>query len=318
MSRSPSSSDPVLDSGPASINEDRFAANREARRKEVSAHGWKAYKKGGKPIWCPGCGDYGVLNALYRALAELKAAPEQVAVISGIGCSSRLPHFVNTYGFNSIHGRALPLATGVKVANHAITVIAVGGDGDGLSIGMGHFAHAARRNIDILYLMMDNGIYAMTKGQASPTTPTGAVTAWTAFGASDPSLNPVGLALSFGAAFVARGYSGEPRQLTSMIVEGVRHPGFAFVHVLSPCVTYGSKHQYDEIRERAYPIDLPHDPSSKTMAVTLAGETDRIPLGVFYRELRPTLQEKLGEIKKEITSEPGAESVEDVIRSFLP
>ncbi|WP_440997035.1 2-oxoacid:ferredoxin oxidoreductase subunit beta [Arhodomonas sp. SL1] len=199
----------------------------------------KDYKSGVKPVWCPGCGDFGVLNALTKALAGLELRAEEVAFISGIGCSSRLPAYAAVYGFHGVHGRALPVATGLAIARPELTVVAMGGDGDGFSIGGNHFLHACRRNANLTYVVMDNAVYGMTKGQASPTTHAD----WegsklTPEGTHVPALRPLELALSAGAGFIARGFSGDPNTLARLIAEGIEHPGFAFIHVLSPCPTY--------------------------------------------------------------------------------
>jgi 2-oxoglutarate/2-oxoacid ferredoxin oxidoreductase subunit beta len=197
------------------------------------------YKSDVKPIWCPGCGDFGVLNALTKALAGLALAPERVAMVSGIGCSSRLPAYTSVYGFHGVHGRALPVATGLAVARPDLTVIATGGDGDGFSIGGNHFLHACRRNLDLTYLVMDNAVYGMTKGQASPTSaPDWTGSKLTPEGAGFAAFRPLEIALSAGAGFIARGFSGDPNALARMLAEAIGYPGFAFLQVLSPCITY--------------------------------------------------------------------------------
>jgi 2-oxoglutarate ferredoxin oxidoreductase subunit beta len=197
------------------------------------------FKSEVKPIWCPGCGHYGVLAAVTKALADLGRPREQVAFISGIGCSSRIPAYTSVYGFHGVHGRALAIAAGVKLARPDLTVLAAGGDGDGLSIGGNHFMHACRRNVDLTYILMDNEVYGMTKGQASPTT----AADWckgklTPEGTRIPPVDPVRLALASGANFIARGFAGHPNDVARMIIEGMNHPGFSFIHILSPCVTY--------------------------------------------------------------------------------
>ncbi|MGC2856392.1 2-oxoacid:ferredoxin oxidoreductase subunit beta [Novispirillum sp. DQ9] len=197
------------------------------------------FKSDLKPVWCPGCGDFAVLSAITKALAELGTPPENVALVSGIGCSSRIPAYTSVYGFHSIHGRALPVATGLKAARPDLTVLCAGGDGDGFSIGGNHFIHACRRNVDLTYIVMDNAVYGMTKGQASPTTESD----WTGSkltpeGPGVASFQPLEIALSAGANFIARGFSGDPNHVVRLIVEAVRHPGFSLVQVLSPCVTF--------------------------------------------------------------------------------
>ena len=196
------------------------------------------YKSDLKPVWCAGCGDFGALAALHRAMAKLQLQPRDTVVVSGIGCSSRLPGYVSTFGFNGVHGRALTLATGIKVARPELTVVAVGGDGDGIAIGGNHFLHAARRNLDVAYLIMDNEIYGLTKGQAAPTTPAGDKTKSTFWGNPEPSVDPCELAISFGATWVGRGFSGDPKTLTELMTQAMEHRGFAFLNVMSPCVRY--------------------------------------------------------------------------------
>ena len=187
------------------------------------------YRSSVRPVWCPGCGHYGVLNSFYSAIAELDLPPEQIAIASGIGCSGRFPAFVHAYGFHGVHGRALPLATGIKLGNPELTVLAVGGDGDAYSIGAGHFPHAARRNINITYIVMDNRIYGLTKGQPSPTSPEGMKLKASPYGSTDTPLRPVTSALAYNASFVARGFSAWSRELTEILVQAIQHPGFAFV-----------------------------------------------------------------------------------------
>ena len=244
----------------------------------------KEYKSSVKPIWCAGCGHYAVLAALTRALSELNLPPENVAVISGIGCSSRLPAYTHLFGFHGVHGRALPVATGLKVARPDLTVIAVGGDGDGFSIGGNHFLHACRRNVNFTYIAMDNEVYGMTKGQASPTTPSD----WehsklTPHGTGVPALQPASLALGAGAGFISRGYYGDPKQLTKLIVQAIEHEGFSFVQALSQCITFvpEQKHWKEQVHDFAS-TDL-------TDPVTTAADIQRddgFGLGMIYHHDR--------------------------------
>ncbi len=199
----------------------------------------KDYKSEVKPIWCPGCGHFAVLNALTKAFAVLELPPHRVALVSGIGCSSRIPAYTGVYGFHGVHGRAAAVGAGVKVARPDLTVVVAGGDGDGFSIGGNHFIHACRRNVDFTYIVMDNEVYGMTKGQASPTTPAD----WTdskltPHGTGVRVFQPAAIALAAGASFIARGFCGDPNGLARLIVEAIRHPGFAMVQALSPCPTY--------------------------------------------------------------------------------
>src|SRR5512147_274633 len=201
----------------------------------------KDFKSDLKPIWCPGCGDFGVLSAIQRALAAVGRPPHEIAFVSGIGCSSRIPGYTTAYGFNTIHGRPLPIAQGIKLANPNLLVLAAGGDGDGFSIGGGHVAHAVRRNIDLTYIIMDNQIYGLTKGQLSPTSPRGLHTASSSYGSLENPVNPLMYVLGYGAGFVAQGTPADMSALADVIEEGIRFPGFAFINVQSPCVTYGEE-----------------------------------------------------------------------------
>jgi 2-oxoglutarate ferredoxin oxidoreductase subunit beta len=273
------------------------------------------YRSEVKPVWCPGCGDFGVLNAIYQALARLQLPLEEVAIVSGIGCSSRLPGYVKTYGFNSIHGRALPVAQGVKLARPETTVIAVAGDGDGLSIGGGHFPHTARRNIDLTYIMMDNGIYGMTKGQTSPTTGGDHETKSTPYGIIEDPIDPIKLALSYNASFIARGFSANVKQTVDLIVQGVQHPGFAFIQLLSPCVTFVGRDQFDIIRELAVDLGADHDPRSMEAAWKISNEVGKISLGVIYRKHALTYQERLAQLVQ-TAKQDGEHDFEALLRQY--
>src|SRR6202048_3961689 len=228
----------------------------------------KDYKSEVKPTWCPGCGDFGVLNATYRSLASLKMSPDQTVVVSGIGCSSRFPHFMKTFGFHSGHGRSLPGAQGLKMSRPNLTVVAVGGDGDFFSIGAGHLVHAALRNIDITVIVLDNTTYGLTKGQTSPTSPTGHVTKSTPYGLMASQFNPISTALSLNVTFVARGYSAKPKELAALIEQGVQHKGFSFIHVLSPCPTFYKT--FDAWDAATPPIPAEHDTADRSKAMLLA------------------------------------------------
>lgn len=240
------------------------------------------YDSGVKPIWCAGCGDYAVLSALRRAFARLDIPNEDIVVASGIGCSSRLPTFVKTYGIHGVHGRVLPLASGVKLGKPKTTVIAVGGDGDGFSIGAGHLPHAARRNIDITYIVMDNSIYGMTKGQPSPTSLEGIVRKASPYGSQERPLNPLMMVLSYETSFVARAFSGQIKMMVDIFVRAIQHPGFSFVQVLSPCVTFNNTYAHYRNITEALPDS--HNESDLLGAMKLAMETDKQYLGVFYSD----------------------------------
>ena len=249
----------------------------------------KDYKTELHPIWCPGCGDFGVLNALHRALAAQQIAPENLVMVSGIGCSSRAPHFVNAYGFHTVHGRALPIATGVKEARPELEVIAVGGDGDFFAIGMGHLPHAARRNPDVCCIIMDNEIYGLTKGQASPTSKLKLVTGSTPYELVDQPINPIALAIVSGATFVARCYSGKPKELADLIIQAMVHKGFAVLQVISPCVTFHNI--FEDTKAGVRDLAKEHNPKDKAGAIKLAIEGNGMEIGIFYREERATLEQ---------------------------
>ena len=237
------------------------------------------------PDWCPGCGDFGVLAAVQKALVELQIPNHTVVTISGIGCSSNLPGFINTYGMHTLHGRALAVATGVKMANHDLTVLVTGGDGDGFGIGGNHFIHTMRRNVDLLYIVMDNQIYGLTTGQTSPTSRIGMKTKSMPFGNIEGPLNPISLALAAGATFVARGFSAEQKHLTELIKQGIQHKGFSFLDVFSPCVTYNHDNTFQWLRSRVKKLedDAAYDPADWMAAMgksLLWG--DEIPIGKFF------------------------------------
>lgn len=260
-----------------------------------------------RPDWCPGCGDFGVLNALQRALAELKLDPRDVLIISGIGCSSNLPGFTTTYGFHGIHGRALPVATAAKLANHELEVIVTVGDGDCYGIGMGHFIHVMRRNPDITLIVMNNQIYGLTTGQASPTSLQGHKTKSTPYGVIDEPINPIALAIAGGATYVARGFSGDPAHLAMLIKNGILHKGFALIDVFSPCVTFNKLNTYDWFRQRIYKLEeVGHDPSNIDAAFKKAREMGpKIPIGLFYVTRKPTYEEMFDVIKdKPLVKQP--------------
>jgi 2-oxoglutarate ferredoxin oxidoreductase subunit beta len=241
--------------------------------------------------WCPGCGDYGVLSALKSALAELGKMPKDVAFVSGIGCSGKISGYLHSYAFHGVHGRALPVATAVKLANNDLTVIAAGGDGDGYAIGAGHFIHAVRRNPDITYIVMDNQTYGLTKGQSSPTSQTGYVTGTSPNGHPEAPINGLAVALGAGATFLARGFSAHPKQLVELLKQAIEHKGFSVVEVESPCVTYNKINTYAWFKENVYYLGEDYDAADKANAFKTLIDFDKMPLGVFYRESRPTLED---------------------------
>ena len=246
-----------------------------------------------KPTWCPGCGDYGVVAAVEMALKKLRIPSHTVVVVSGIGCSSNLPHFLSSYGFHGIHGRSLPVAEGIRWANHGLTVLATGGDGDGFGIGAGHFVHAMRRNVNLTYVTMDNEIYGLTTGQASPTSMMGQRTKSTPTGVIENPIDPIALALASGATYIARGFSGDVKHMADLIANGIAHNGFSFVDALSPCVTYNKINTFDWFRQRVYKLEnAGHDPTNIVQAWERSLEWgDKVPIGLFYRTERPTYED---------------------------
>jgi len=238
-----------------------------------------------KPTWCPGCGDYGVLNGVERALVEFGRPAHEIAVVAGIGCSSRLPFFLSTYGFHAVHGRGLCVATGLKTARPELTVMAVGGDGDALAIGGNHFFHAMRRNVDLTYVLMDNQIYGMTKGQTAPTSGQGIRTKSTPHGNPDLPVDPVWVALSSGATYVAQALSSNPKQVAEIVLGGLRHRGIAFINVLSPCVTFNKDVGRDVFKAASLELPVGHDVTSRAAALNVLIEANgHYPLGLIYQD----------------------------------
>ena len=269
----------------------------------------QSYKTEEHPIWCPGCGDFGVLASVYNALGGLKIYPKDLVVVSGIGCSGRTPGFIKSYGFHSIHGRVLPVALGVKLANPQLTVLGVGGDGDGFAIGGGHIPHAARRNVDIAYLVMDNSTYGLTKGQYSPTSPMGFQAGSTPYGNIERPLNPLAMLIAYGATFVGQGYSGKPRELTDLVTKAIEHKGFAFVNIISPCITFYNT--YKAIPPKLAEVPKDHEVTNRAKAFELALHDDKIYLGVFYQAQEPTFEDHVAQViaKAQAASPPRLEEI---------
>ena len=249
------------------------------------------FKSDIKPVWCPGCGDYTVLSSITKALAILAVRPENVAVVSGIGCSSRIPAYTTCYGFHGVHGRALAAATGLKVARPDLTVIAAGGDGDGYSIGGNHFLHACRRNVDMTYIVMDNRVYGMTKGQPSPTTEPDWDSKLAPHGTGLREFHPLVIALASGANFIARAFSGDPNGTADLIAQAVRHPGFSFIEVLSPCVTFRPEQRAWKEMARPAPVTPTDDPGRAARRLMT---DDGFNIGVLYAGRRKVFQPPVG------------------------
>ena len=273
-----------------------------------------------KPTWCPGCGNFGILQAINKALVALNLKPHQVLMVSGIGQAGKLPHYSHTNIFNSLHGRALPVAIGAKLTNHDLTVIASGGDGDGYGEGGNHLLHAMRRNHDITYLVHNNQVYGLTKGQASPTSDQGFITKTTPDGAPQ-AINPIGLALVSGASFIARGFSGDGDHLSGLIQQAIKHKGFALLDMLQPCVSFNHKNTFKWYQERVYRLENEkgYSPADKQQAWQKSQEWgNRIPIGVIYREQRPTFEEQQSALKKGalIKQKYDDSRVKDLIKEF--
>ncbi|KLV33888.1 2-oxoacid:ferredoxin oxidoreductase subunit beta [Priestia megaterium] len=255
---------------------------------------FKDFRNSVKPNWCPGCGDFSVQAAIQRASANVGLEPHELAVISGIGCSGRISGYINSYGFHGIHGRALPIAQGVKMANRDLTVIASGGDGDGFAIGMGHTVHAIRRNIDVTYIVMDNQIYGLTKGQTSPRSEVGFKTKSTPQGSIESSLSVMELALTSGATFVAQSFSTNLKELTSLIEQGIQHKGFSLINVFSPCVTYNKVNTYDWFKENLTSLSTieGYDANNRMQAMQTLMEHNGLVTGLIYQNVhQPSYQQ---------------------------
>ncbi len=279
------------------------------------------YKSETRPDWCPGCGDFGVLNSLVQAVSNLEIDPKDLFVVSGIGCSSNLPGFIHAYGFHSLHGRAVPIASGAKLANPELNVVVTGGDGDGYGIGLGHFVHAMRRNLDITYVVMDNQIYGLTTGQASPTSSKNFITKSSPTGTIEEPINPIALALISGASYIARGFSGDPKHLTELIQNGIKHKGFSLIDVFSPCVTWNKVNTYDYFRQKCYKFNGPqYDVHSFEHAMAKSREWEpKIPIGLFYEIEKPTYegQEPALKFGNPSKAKLGLAQPQEILREFI-
>jgi 2-oxoglutarate ferredoxin oxidoreductase subunit beta len=281
----------------------------------------KNYQSDLRPIWCPGCGDFGVLTAVHRALAAIGRPPHEIAFVSGIGCSSRIPGYTTAYGFNSVHGRALPIAQGIKLANPDLLVLVAGGDGDGFSIGGGHLPHVVRRNVDLTYIVMDNQIYGLTKGQLSPTSARGRKTVSSSAGSLEEPINPLLYMLAFGAGFVAQGTPADMAGLAAIIEEAIRFPGFAFVNVQSPCVTFGPPEaQLKTHKATMKPLRARgHDPTNRFRAMALAQSYGRVlHTGVFYKNPRPAMTFEAAVRARRQQPRDAARGRESILGTFIP
>lgn len=285
------------------MNEHSRPVYLEEKLEQVRADGHQDYRSGSLPTWCPGCGYFSMAEGFTFALNRLRIPAKDVVVVSGIGCASRFPFFVETYGFHTLHGRTLPVATGVKLANDALTVIAVGGDGDAFAIGGGHIPHAARRNVDLTYLVFDNGVYGLTKGQTSPTSAIGFTTTTTPYQNADEPLHPLMMLLSYRASWVGLAYAGRQHHLAEMIAQAIAHRGFSYLHILSPCVTFDKTDlTYSNLDMSVCDLPEDHDRGDLMAAMTEASRFGAPALGVYYEEERPTLTAVMDETAERATA----------------
>ncbi len=257
------------------------------------------YKSVIKPIWCPGCGDFGIVNSVQKALVTLDIAPENIVTVSGIGCSGRLSHFLNTYSLHGTHGRAVPTALGAKAANPELTVFAVGGDGDGLGIGGGHISHVARKNVDMTYILIDNQIYGLTKGQTSPTSPYGIKTKTSPYGVFEDALSAIPIFLSYDVSFIARANGVDTKALTEILIEAIKHKGMSIVYIYSPCVTFPLLSPKG-LKDILQPLPADHPREDKLKALEMAYSEDPIYTGIFYQVKKPTLEDRLQSVIKQV------------------
>jgi 2-oxoglutarate ferredoxin oxidoreductase subunit beta len=271
--------------------------------------------------WCPGCGNFGILNTIKFAIVEQDLDPSQVVCVSDIGQAGKLPMWLNVYGFHGLHGRALPFAQGVKVANPKLNVLCVSGDGGAYAEGTGHFVHAARRNVNLTYLVHDNATYALTTGQASPTTVAGTKTPTTPHGQPEPELNPLQVAIASGATFVARAYAGDQQFFQSILVAAMQHPGFAVIDVLQPCVVWNRVQTWQSWTARVRRLEASYTPTDRNRAFAhAAGQWgERIDTGIFYREERPTFESQVGQHVQLPVARPdvAARDIEPILQSIM-
>lgn len=272
-----------------------------------------------QPAWCPGCGNYTILKAFKSAMVELGLEPHQITIVSGIGQAGKFPHYTRCNTFNGLHGRTLPVATGIRLANHEMLVIAVTGDGDCYGEGGNHLIHAIRRNINVKLFVHNNQIYGLTKGQPSPTTTEGVVTKNQPFGVMSEQLNPIALAISLDCSFVARGFAGDIEHLKFLMKSAIQHKGFALLDILQPCITFNKVNTFDWYRQRVYHIESDYNPEDKLGAFKKSLEwDDKIPIGIIYKNNRQTLEDKIPVIKNStlVKQQNILVNIENILRKF--
>jgi len=281
----------------------------------VKLEDYNAYQ----PTWCPGCGDWGIGIALKQSLVQLNLSPDQVVIVFGIGCSGNMNDFINCYCFHALHGRAIPNAIGIKIANHKLPVIAVVGDGDCYGEGGNHLIHAARGNHDITVIVHDNQVYGLTTGQVAPTANKGSKSKSTPYGLIERPLNPLTLALSQGATFVAQAFAGDTLSMIELIKKAILHRGFSLLNILQPCVTFNKINTYDYYRQRIYKLDNSYNPTdyNQAMLISHEPEKERYPIGVIYQVEKPTFTDELFERKEEtLISKKRFVDFEKLIKKF--
>ncbi len=272
-----------------------------------------------QPAWCPGCGNFSILRAFNEAMVELRLSPYEFVIVSGIGQAGKFPHYTRCHTFNGLHGRTLPVATGIKLTNHTLKVFAVAGDGDCYGEGGNHLIHAIRRNIDVKLFVHNNQIYGLTKGQASPTSSKDLKTKTQPFGVLSEQFNPLAIAISLNCSFVARGFAGDMEHLKELIKEAVNHRGFCLIDILQPCVSFNKINTFEWYRQRIYRLTKEYDPSDKIKAFEKSFEWgDKIPIGIIYKTEKPVLEDQIPTIGEQPLSEqkPDLEKVTDLIKKF--
>ena len=274
------------------------------------------------PTWCPGCGDFAIWLSLKKALLQLGKKPHEVLIVYGVGCSGNMSNTIKTYGWHSLHGRAVPTAVGAKLANRNLTVIVAAGDGDSYGEGLGHFIHAIRGNVNITYIVHDNSIYGLTTGQASPTSTKGMKAKSTPDGLIDEALNPIAVAVAAGSSFVARGFSGAADQLVDLMMKGIQHPGFAYLDVFQPCVTFNKLNTYSFYYDRVYDLqaDKTYTAKDRQAAFVKALETGKLPTGIFYQDAaRKSYEDELAHLQgKSLLSYSGKpRAIKKLFNEFL-
>jgi 2-oxoglutarate/2-oxoacid ferredoxin oxidoreductase subunit beta len=275
--------------------------------------------KGQTPAWCPGCGNFSILKTFRESLVELGLEPYQFTIVSGIGQAAKFPHYLKCNTFNGLHGRSLPVATGIRLVNHEMPVFAVAGDGDCYGEGGNHLMHAMRKNVNIKLFVHDNQVYGLTKGQASPTTAEGTVTKNMPFGVFSEQLNPMALAVALDCSFVARSFSGDQEHLKSVVKEAVNHKGFCLVDILQPCVSFNKVNTHEWYKKRVYHIESEYDPTDRVKAFELALEWgDRIPIGIIYRNNRLSLEERIPMLRERplVKQSHDINKLDDILKEF--